>query len=173
VIASLRNATDLKLDCHLMMMNPDFYFEPLRGAGADLVTVHLEVFPDPSGAAEKARMVGLEFGLVINPSTPFSAVEPYVELCDMLVVMSVNPGFGGQSFMPETLNKMELARKFVESHGLATDIEVDGGIDVTTIGRASDAGANVFVAGSAVFGADDPVIAVQELRSALESRESA
>lgn len=173
VIASLRPVTDVKFDCHLMMMNPDYYFAPLRAAGADLVTVHIEVFPDPTGVAKRAREAGLEFGVAANPATPFAAMEPYVELCDMLLVMSVNPGFGGQSFITDSLAKMELARKFVESHGLATDIEVDGGIDVTTIGSASDAGANVFVAGSAVFGAKDPVVAVQQLRSALESRESA
>ena len=168
VIQSLRPVTDVKFDCHLMMLNPDFYFRAFREAGADMVTVHLEVFPDPTGPAEIARAEGLEFGLVINPPTPFEAVEPYADLCDMLVVMSVNPGFGGQSFIDETLRKMEAARNFVESHGLATDIEVDGGIGPANIRRARDAGANVFVAGSSVFGAEDSIQAVKDLRAATE-----
>jgi len=170
VIESLRPITDVKFDCHLMMLNPDFYFGPLRKAGADLVSIHLEVFPDPTHAEKRARSEGLEFGLAINPPTPFEAVAPYVELCDMLVVMSVNPGFGGQGFIEETLVKIETARNFVESHGLRTDIEVDGGIGPANIRRARDAGANVFVAGSSVFGAADSIEAVRELRTALESR---
>lgn len=168
VIESLRPVTDLRFDCHLMMLNPDFYFPALRKAGADLVTVHLEVFPDPTAAAAAARAEGLDFGLAINPPTPFEAVEPYLELCDMLVVMSVNPGFGGQSFIEASLGKMTQARNFVESHGLATDIEVDGGIGSANIRRARDAGANVFVAGSSVFGTESSIQAVKDLRTALE-----
>ncbi len=168
VIASLRKETDLPLDCHLMTLNPDAYLEPLKEAGADLVTVHLEVFPNPGPVAEKAREVGLGFGLVLNPPTPAEAVEPFVALADMVVVMSVNPGFGGQAFMPEVLPKVERVRKFVDSAGLATDIEIDGGIDPTTIRSARDAGADVFVAGTSVFGADDPAAAVGVLRKAME-----
>ncbi|MDJ0924577.1 MAG: ribulose-phosphate 3-epimerase [Acidimicrobiia bacterium] len=167
VIESLRPVTDLKFDCHLMMLNPDFYFPALKQAGADLVTVHIEVFPNPTEAAKAARSEGLEFGLVLNPPTPFEALEPFVELCDMIVVMSVNPGFGGQAFIADTMRKVELARNLVESHGLLTDIEVDGGIGPENIDRARDAGANVFVAGSSVFRAKDPVGAVQELRAKI------
>ncbi len=170
VIESLRPVTDVRFDCHLMMLNPDFYFEPLRKAGADLVTVHLEVFPDPSYVADRARSAGLDFGLVINPPTPFSSLEPYAAVCDMIVIMSVNPGFGGQAFIDESLRKVEAARNFVESHGLLTDIEVDGGIGPANIARARDAGANVFVAGSSVFGADDSVEAVRQMRAVLEAR---
>jgi ribulose-phosphate 3-epimerase len=170
VIESLRPVTDVRFDCHLMMLNADFYFEALRAAGADLVTVHLEVFPDPSGVAKAARDVGLDFGLVINPPTPFEAVEPYVELTDMLVIMSVHPGFGGQSFIEESLAKMEAARNLVESHGLLTDIEVDGGIGPANIARARDAGANVFVAGSSVFNTENSIEAVKEMRAALEEK---
>ena len=173
VIESLRAVTDVKFDCHLMMLNPDFYFAPLRKAGADMVTVHLEVFPDPTEAAQRARAAGLEFGIAINPPTPFEALEPYMDLCDMIVVMAVHPGFGGQSFISETLAKMEAARNFVESHGLRTDIEVDGGIGPANINRARDAGANVFVAGSSVFGTEDPIGAVKDLRTALETRDVA
>ncbi|MDJ0953419.1 MAG: ribulose-phosphate 3-epimerase [Acidimicrobiia bacterium] len=172
VIASLRKVTDLKFDCHLMMQNADRYFPELKAAGADLVSVHLEVYPDPRRAAERASAEGMEFSIAINPPTEFAAVAPFVELCDMLVIMSVHPGFGGQEFIDDSLRKMESARNFIESHDLATDIEVDGGIGAANIKRAQDAGANVFVAGSSVFGKKDPVGAVRELRRQIESRES-
>lgn len=165
VIESLRKVTDLPFDCHMMTTNPDAYFEPLRVAGADLVTVHLEVYPDPEPVAANARAAGLQFGLVINPATPFAGLEPFVELCDMVLIMSVHPGFGGQSFIPEVLRKVEAARKFIDSRGLATDIQIDGGIDAGTIRSARDAGADVFVAGSAVFRASDPALALKELRA--------
>ena len=168
VIASLRAVTKLKFDCHLMMTNPDSYFEPLKAAGADLATVHLEVFPNPAPVAAKARSAGLEFGLAINPPTPYEAIESFVELCDLVLIMSVNPGFGGQAFIDEVLAKVESVRKKVDSLGLATDIEIDGGIGVDNIRRARDAGANVFVAGSSVFHADDPVAAVQSMREVVE-----
>jgi len=173
VIESLRPITDLRFDCHLMMLNPDFYFAPLRAAGADQVTVHLEVFPDPRVVAEKARAAGLGFGLAINPPTPFVAVEPYMELCDMLVIMAVHPGFGGQSFIEQSFTKMEAARNLVESHGLLTDIQVDGGIGPANIARARDAGANVFVAGSSVFNTENSIEAVKEMRAALDIRDEA
>jgi ribulose-phosphate 3-epimerase len=171
VIQSLRPVTDLKFDCHLMMLNPDYYFPALKKAGADLVTVHIEVFPNPTMAAESSRAEGLGFGLVINPPTPFAAVEPFIELCDMVVVMSVNPGFGGQSFIDASLEKVTAVRNFVESHGLLTDIEIDGGIGPANIRRARDAGANVFVAGSSIFRAQNPVRAVEELRAQIRETE--
>ena len=112
--------------------------------------------------------VGLELGLVISPPTPFEALEPYLEQIRMAVIMSVHPGFGGQAFMPEVLGKVELTRKWVDSHGTDTDIQIDGGITVSTVGAARDAGANVFVAGTSVFGADDPAEAARELRQIIE-----
>jgi ribulose-phosphate 3-epimerase len=168
IIASLRRATDLFFDCHLMISNPDAYLEPLRDAGADMVTVHAEVFPDPTSIARQASDLGLGFGMVLNPPTPAEAIEPYLELCDFAVVMSVHPGFGGQTFIPEVLHKVASIRKSVDSQGLATEIEIDGGIDATTIRSAWDAGAEVFVAGSAVFHAPDPVVAVAEMRARVE-----
>ncbi len=167
VIASLREVTDLPLDCHLMTLNPDAYLEELKTAGADIVTVHMEVFPNPAPVAAMARSLELGFGLVINPPTPVEAMEPYVELCDMVLVMSVNPGFGGQAFIPDVLPKVERLRKFVDSAGLDTDIQIDGGIDPTTIKPARDAGADVFVAGTSIFRAEDPAAAVEELRKAV------
>jgi len=167
VIESLRKATDLYFDCHLMVTNPVSLFEPLKEAGGNLVTCHMEVLPDPTAAAARAREVGLDFGLVINPATPFEAVEPFAELCDLLLVMSVVPGFGGQGFIPEVLPKIEAARKWVDSHGLRADIEVDGGINPVNAVRAREAGADAFVAGTAIFGASDPVGAVADLRAAV------
>jgi ribulose-phosphate 3-epimerase len=168
VIASLRAATSLYFDCHLMVTNPISLFAPLREAGGDLATVHIEVHPDPSEAAAAARDAGLDFGLVISPPTPFEAVRPFVELCDLLLVMSVHPGFGGQSFIPEVLPKVEAARKFIDLDGLATDIQIDGGINKETAVAARRAGADVFVAGTAIFRAPDPVAAAEELRDAVE-----
>ena len=167
VIASLRKITKLPLDCHLMTLNPDRYLEALKEAGADIVTVHIEVFPSPADIAAQARAVGLGFGLVLNPPTPVQAVEPFVELTDMVLVMSVDPGFGGQQFDQTVLGKVERLRKFVDSAGLGTDIEIDGGIDLTTIRPARDAGADVFVAGTSVFRTDDPAAAIEELREAM------
>lgn len=171
VIASLRAATPVYFDCHLMTTNPDAYLEEFKEAGADLVTVHLEVVPNPVKVAARAREIGLDFGLVLNPPTPFSGVEPFVELADLLLIMSVYPGFGGQSFMAEVLPKLEAARKFVDSHGLSVDIQVDGGITAETAPLARKAGADVFVAGTAIFRDPDPVGAVHRLRAAIESVE--
>ncbi len=171
VIASLRKTTALYFDCHLMTTNPDAYLEELKDAGADLVTVHIEVIPNPTSVAAKARELGLDFGLVLSPPTPFEGVEPFVELADLLLIMSVHPGFGGQSFMAEVLPKVESARKFIDSHALPVDIQIDGGITEQTAPLARQAGADVFVAGTAVFRDPDPVGAVRRLRTAIEAVE--
>ena len=164
IIRSLRPHSILRFDCHMMTTNPRHHFAALSEAGADIVTVHIEVYPEPEDAAASARMAGLGFGLVLNPATPLEAVEPFVDLCDMLVVMSVEPGFGGQEFIEASLSKIAEARKIVDSRGLATDIEVDGGIGPNNIRQARDAGADVFVVGSAIFQADDPVAAIAAMR---------
>lgn len=170
VIASLRAGSELYFDCHLMTTNPDAYVEELARAGANLLTMHIEAVPDPTRAAERTRRHGLDFGLVVNPATPFAAVAPFLGLCDLLLVMSVEPGFGGQEFMPEVLGKIEAAREWVESEGLAVDIQIDGGLTPGTAPQARDAGANVFVAGTAIFGSPDPAAAANDLRRAIEER---
>ena len=167
VIAALRPHTQLEFDCHLMVTNPVALFGPLRAAGADLVTIHIEVHPDPRHAAAAAREAGLRFGLAVDPATPFGAVEPFVELCDMLLLMTVQPGFGGQAFIPEVLPKIAQARKFLDSTGGSADIEVDGGITPETARLTAEAGATAFVAGTAIFRAVDPVAAVGSLRTAM------
>ncbi|MDH5373407.1 MAG: ribulose-phosphate 3-epimerase [Acidimicrobiia bacterium] len=171
VIESLRPHTRLIFDCHMMTTNPDLYFEDLKNAGGDLAMIHIEAVTDPTEAAARAREAGLGFGLVVNPPTPIAAIEPFVELCDMVLVMSVHPGFGGQVFIPEALEKTEAARKWVDEHGLSVDIQIDGGINPETARLAREAGANVFVAGTAIFRADDPVIAVERLRQAIDGRD--
>ena len=167
VIASLRRATDMYLDCHLMITDPLTYLEPLKEAGADGVTVHIEAVPDPTAVFAEAAGLGLDVGLVINPPTPVSAIEPYLDRTNMVVVMSVHPGFGGQSFIEASLEKIRRLRESIDSRGLSTDIEVDGGIDLRTIGPAREAGATVFVAGTSVFRADDPGAAIEEMRTIL------
>ena len=168
VIASLRRYTGLPFDCHLMTTNPDAFLPDLAEAGVDLVTMHIEAIPDPTGAMKAAAAEDLGFGLVISPPTPFSAVAPFLENVNMLLVMSVDPGFGGQSFNPEVLPKIEEARNWIESHGLTADIEVDGGVSSANILSAKNAGATVFVAGTSVFGAPDPVEAIRTLRRMIE-----
>lgn len=170
VIESIRAVSELYFDCHIMTTNPDVFVPELAKAGANLVTMHIEAIPHPTGAAERARSAGLDFGLVINPLTPFEAVAPYVESCEVLVVMSVEPGFGGQSFIADVLPKIEAAREWVENRGLATDIQVDGGITPDNAGAVAKAGATVLVAGSAVFRAADPPTAIEEMRRAAENR---
>ncbi|HLF60047.1 MAG TPA: ribulose-phosphate 3-epimerase [Acidimicrobiia bacterium] len=170
VIKCIRPLTDLYFDCHLMTTNPDAFLPDLAEAGADLVTMHIEAMPDPTRASNMARENGLDFGLVCNPATPFPAVAPFLELCDVLLIMSVEPGFGGQSFIPEVLAKVSAAREWVEERGLRTDIQIDGGITPVTARMARDAGANVFVAGTAIFQAKDPLAAVVEIRRALEEK---
>lgn len=171
VIEAIRHVTDVYFDCHIMTTNPDAYLPELAKAGIDLATVHIEAVPDPVRAMTRARENGLDFGLVLNPGTPFESVAPYVEDCEVIVVMSVEPGHGGQVFMPEVLPKIEAAREWVESRGLRADIQVDGGITPENASQAIAAGATVLVAGTAVFRAEDPPAAVDALRRASESDE--
>jgi ribulose-phosphate 3-epimerase len=170
VVKSIRPITGLYFDCHLMTTNPDAFLSDFAEAGADLVTMHIEAMPDPTLAAKKARASDLDFGLVCNPATPFAAISPFLELCDVVLFMSVEPGFGGQSFMPHVLAKVEAAREWVEERGLPTDIQIDGGITPETARLAFEAGANVLVAGTAIFGAEDPATAAAELRRAAEEK---
>lgn len=166
VIASLRAATDLYLDCHLMITDPLSYLEAMKVAGANGVTAHIEAIPNPGPVMDLAEELGLDVGLVINPPTPVEAIEPYLDRCSMAVVMSVHPGFGGQAFIEAVLPKIERLREIIDAAALLTDIEVDGGIDRRTAALAGDAGANVFVAGTSVFRAVDPVEAVKNIRNA-------
>ena len=164
VVEALRAATDIPLDCHLMIEDPDRWAPPYAEAGARNVTVHAEAAADPAKLARELRAAGALAGLAIKPGTP---LEPYLEVLtgyDTLLVMTVEPGFGGQDFRAEVLPKVREARRRVQTGHLRLHIEVDGGINADTIEAAAEAGADVFVAGSAVYAADDPAKAVAELR---------
>jgi ribulose-phosphate 3-epimerase len=163
VIASIRAATPLYLDCHLMITDPLRYLQTMAESGADGVTVHVEAVPNPEPVFREAASLGLDIALAINPPTPAEAVLPFVDRSSMILVMSVNPGFGGQSFMPSVVQKITTLREFIDSAALSTDIQVDGGIDGRTAGIVVDAGATVLVAGTSVFRAENPAIAVREI----------
>ena len=165
VVKSLRPYSSKFFDCHLMMTEPGRYLEAFAKAGADGCTVHVEV----GGTREllrQCRDLGLRVGLAANPDTPFSAVEPFLEDIDLLLLMTVFPGFGGQSFIADVMPKVFEARSAVSTRGLAVDIEVDGGIDAVTAPLAVAQGANVLVAGNAIFGQSDPLGAAASLRAA-------
>jgi ribulose-phosphate 3-epimerase len=165
VVKSLLKATAIPLDCHLMIDDPDRWAPGYAEAGAANVTFHVEAAADPVQTARAIRGAGALAGLSVKPDTP---LEPYLELLrefDTLLVMTVEPGFGGQEFIAEVLPKVRLARDNVRSGHLRLFVEVDGGIAMDTIEAAAEAGADVFVAGSAVFGADDPGAAVTALRA--------
>jgi ribulose-phosphate 3-epimerase len=173
VVASLRAHSDLFFDTHLMITEPARYLEPFRDAGADGCTVHVEV-GETAALCAQMRDLGLRVGLAANPDTPFEALEPYLHLVDLVLCMTVFPGFGGQSFIADVLPKVAQVRRAAVEAGLTLDIEVDGGIDERTVVEAARAGANVFVAGSAVFNRDDPLGAVGAiLRAASDERAGA
>ena len=164
VVESLLKATDIPLDCHLMIEDPARWAPPYAEAGAYNVTFHAEASDDPSAVARDIRAAGGKAGLAIKPGT---ALEPYLEILrdfDTLLVMSVEPGFGGQKFMPEVLDKVRTIRKVIDRGDLQLLVEIDGGIADSTIEQAAEAGVDCFVAGSAVYGGDDPAARVAELR---------
>ena len=165
VVAALRPHSDKFFDCHLMMTEPGKYLESFAKSGADGCTVHVEVGHTAELIAQM-RELGLRVGLAANPDTPFSAVEPFLDSIDLLLLMTVFPGFGGQSFIAEVMDKVRQAHRVINERGLAVDIEVDGGIDTTTAPIAVDAGANVLVAGSAIFARPEPLVAAHDLREA-------
>ncbi|GAB90238.1 ribulose-phosphate 3-epimerase [Gordonia rhizosphera] len=173
IVESLLKATDIPLDCHLMIEDPGRWAPPYAEAGAHNVTFHAEATDDPLAVARDVRAAGAKAGLSIKPGT---ALEPYLEVLrgfDTLLIMSVEPGFGGQSFIPEVLDKVRTIRKIIDSQDLRLLVEIDGGINADTIEQAAEAGVDCFVAGSAVYGADDPGAAVAALRRQAASAHSA
>jgi len=165
VVAALRPRTDLFLHCHLMVDNPDVLLDDFVEAGADGITVHVEL-GDPRPLLDRIRGLGVQVGLTHNPDTPVSAVLPFLDELDILLFMSVNPGWGGQAFIPDVLDKLRVAREVVDDRGLEVRLEIDGGINVETAPAAAAAGADTLVAGSAIFHADDPVAAARGIREA-------
>ncbi|MGZ4797831.1 MAG: ribulose-phosphate 3-epimerase [Acidimicrobiia bacterium] len=165
VVKCLRPHTDLYLDCHLMIENPGDFLDDFAAAGADSCTVHVEL-GDPRPLFDRMRAHGMRVGLVLNPDTPLDAVIPYLAEIDILLFMSVHPGFGGQAFIPEVLDKVREARALVDERGFAVELEIDGGINLDTAPEAAAAGADILVAGSAIFHRDDPADAARRIREA-------
>ncbi len=151
VIASIRKCSSIFFDVHLMIEKPERYLQEFADSGADLINFHLEATADAEGTIAKIRELNKKVGITIKPGTPAEAVEPYLNKVDMVLVMTVEPGFGGQKLIPECLDKVTEIRRMADARGLHTDIEVDGGINVDNVELALQAGANVIVAGSAVF----------------------
>jgi ribulose-phosphate 3-epimerase len=166
VVASLRRHSGAFFDCHLMMTNPGDFLNAFHLAGANLATVHVEIGGTDELIAQMRR-IGLRVGLALNPDTPFEAAEPYLSSIDLLLLMTVFPGFGGQEFMSEVVPKIVAARRAIDERGLPVTIEVDGGIDAETAVVTAEAGARVFVAGSAIFGVERPWEAVENIRAAI------
>ena len=160
-VAAMRKATNLFLDVHLMLSHPLAYVDAYADAGADLIVVHAEAEDDPQEALRAIAARGIKAGICIKPGTQPEAIRPLLPLCDMVLVMTVEPGYGGQAFIPETLDKIRALRSFA---GAELDIEVDGGINAKTAPLVREAGANVLVAGSAVFGAKDPENAIRVMK---------
>ena len=166
VVQAVNNTSDIFLDVHLMISRPDHYLQRFIAAGADLISVHVEAEHDVATTLRRIRAAGLQAGLALNPITPLSAIEPFLEQFDLLLCMTVVPGLGGQAFMPEVLTKIAAAAQLRASRNLTFHIEVDGGIDTITTARCAAAGANVMIAGSATFRAPDMAAAISAMRNA-------
>ncbi len=170
VVRAIRNVTDIPLDCHLMIEDPDRWAVGFAEAGAYNVTVHAEAVAEPISVARDLQAAGAKAGLSLKPGTPLDDWVEVLRSYDTLLIMTVEPGFGGQAFMADMLDKVRRARAMVQTGHLNVVIEVDGGINPDTIERAAEAGADCFVAGSAVYGAADPAVAVAQLRARAASQ---
>lgn len=166
VVAALRKVTRLPLDVHLMMTNPDAFLKDFRDAGADAISVHVEVAPHLHRTLDAIRALGARPGVVVNPATSLTLLEEILPFADFVLVMTVNPGFGGQRFIEAGLSKIARLRRMIAAQGLPTAIEVDGGIGMHNVRAVVEHGAQWIVAGSAIFSAPDPGRAVKELRAA-------
>jgi ribulose-phosphate 3-epimerase len=167
VVASIRPVTSLPLDVHLMIEHPERYISDFVKAGADIITVHVEASPHLQGTIQAIKELGVKAGVSLNPPTPLGAVEEFLPHVDLVLIMSVNPGFGGQSFIPETLPRIANMRKLLNDRGLSAELEVDGGINADNAPDIAKAGADVLVAGNSVFRAEEGISgAIQRLREA-------
>jgi ribulose-phosphate 3-epimerase len=166
VVESLRKVTDLPLDVHLMLLEPDRYLEAFAEAGADYISVHVEVCHHLEGTLRAIKGMGVKAGVVLNPSTPIGSLEEILPEADFVLLMAVNPGFGGQKFIKSIEGKAARLRRMIDEAGHSTLIEVDGGVTLENAGRLRKAGVDILVAGTAVFGADDYASAIKALRTA-------
>ena len=165
VVEALLRVSPIPIDCHLMIANPDRWAPAYAEAGAGSVTFHVEAARDPRHLARELRAAGARSGMALKPATPWAPYEDLLDDLDMVLVMTVEPGFGGQSFMADQLPKVRAVRESVRRHGGQVWIQVDGGVSASTIEACAEAGADVFVAGSAVFGPEDAAAAVEQLRA--------
>jgi ribulose-phosphate 3-epimerase len=168
IVKDLRRLTSLPFDCHLMILEPERYVDAFREAGADVITFHYEATPHQHRLLRHLRSIGAKAGIAINPGTPVGMLVDLIEEIDRVLVMSVNPGFGGQSFIERALTKIAEVRALLDVRNPGCEIEVDGGIGVENIERAVHAGANVLVAGNSVFAAPDPAAALRAMLSAAQ-----
>jgi ribulose-phosphate 3-epimerase len=166
VVQAISRATQLPIDAHLMIVEPGRYAEQFVKAGAQMVSIHIEADPHAHRTLSAIRAAGAQAGIAINPATPLSALDEALKFADYVLLMSVNPGFGGQTFIPESLDKVRRLRKMIDERGLKARIEIDGGIDAENIAEIASAGAEIIVSGSAIFGAPDPAVALRTLREA-------
>ncbi|HIQ37821.1 MAG TPA: ribulose-phosphate 3-epimerase [Desulfocapsa sulfexigens] len=169
VVKAARKATNKILDVHLMISDADRYIDSFAAAGADWITVHVEACTHLHRTVSRIKELGKKAGAVLNPATPLSSLDYILEDLDLVMLMSVNPGFGGQSFIESTLSKTDSLKKRIDQLGLNVGIEIDGGISPKTIGRVAEAGANIFVAGSAIYGCDEYAQVIAEMRKLAEA----
>jgi ribulose-phosphate 3-epimerase len=168
VVKALKRVATRPLDVHLMVQEPDAYLKAFAEAGADMLSVHVEVLPHLHRTLDAIRCLGMKAGVVLNPSTPVTTLEEIATEIDYVLLMSVNPGFGGQKFISATLDKIRRTRALLDRLGSRVPIEVDGGIDTSNIGAVVSAGAQIIVAGQAVFGGGQPAAAIAALRTAAQ-----
>jgi ribulose-phosphate 3-epimerase len=164
VVAAIRKTTQLPFDVHLMITNPQDFIQPFAKAGADYLTVHVETAPHLHKIVQEIHSFGMKAGVSLNPATPLSLIEEVLADIDLILIMSVNPGFGGQTFIPATLHKIQRLRALLDSNKLAAEIEVDGGITIANAAQVTAAGATVLVAGSAIYSAADQTAAIHLLK---------
>ena len=168
VVASIRKVTTLPLDVHLMIEDPDAYIQPFVDAGADWISVHVETCPHLDRTLQLIRSLGAKPGVVLNPATSLSSLDEALRIVDYVLVMTVNPGFGGQRFIPYTLEKVQRLRKVIQHKGLSAKIEVDGGVSLENVSDLVKSGANILVVGSHIFGDPDPAGVVRNLKARAE-----
>ena len=168
IIGDLRRLSDRTFDAHLMIVEPERYVDDFRAAGADIITFHYEATVHVQRLLAHIRSIGARAGIALNPATPVSMLQDVIGDLDLLLIMSVNPGFGGQSFLPVAMRKLAEARAMIDAHNPACELEVDGGIGRSNIAAVVEAGANVIVMGSSIFGAADPAAELRALRALAE-----
>ena len=171
IVADLRKLTTLTFDCHLMIVEPEKYVDAFRAAGADIITFHYEATAHAHRLLQHLRSIGARAGIGINPGTPTAMLVDLIEECDQILVMSVNPGFGGQRFIERALLKLREVRALIDARNPACDLEVDGGIGQENIERAVEAGATMLIAGNSVYGAPDPAAALRDMRARIDAHQ--